>query len=143
MAAVRLLCLLRAPWPDWAGLSWAGLSWAGLGWAGWAGLGWDLLTLQRAALALPWHLGRGGSQERMSQAANLHIPHTNFLYCIPKVKMSHLPMVKETLFSFVKILPRLFFPKCGIQDPATLERLTVHLKESQHIKTIISKIFFF
>ena len=49
MAAVRLLCLLRAPWPDWAGL----------GWAGWAGPGWDLLTLQRAALALPWHLGRG------------------------------------------------------------------------------------
>ena len=57
--------------------------------------------------------------------------------------MSHLPMVKETLFSFVKILPRLFFPKCGIQDPATLERLTVHLKESQHIKTIISKIYIF
>ena len=53
VAAVRLLlCLLRSPWPDWAGLGWAGL--------GWAGPGWDLLTLQRAALALPWHLGRGG-----------------------------------------------------------------------------------
>ena len=36
----------------------ARLGWAG--WAGWAGPGWDLLTLQRAALALPWHLGRGG-----------------------------------------------------------------------------------
>ena len=37
VAAVRLLCLLRAPWPDWAGLGWAGL--AGLGWLGWARLG--------------------------------------------------------------------------------------------------------
>ena len=33
VAAVRLLlCLLRSPWPDWAGL-------ARLGWAGLAGLG--------------------------------------------------------------------------------------------------------
>ena len=29
VAAVRLLCLLRAPWPDWAGLGWLG--WARLG----------------------------------------------------------------------------------------------------------------
>ena len=67
MAAVRLLCLLRAPWPDWAGL------------AGLAGLGWARLGSADAAEGGPGPaLAPGPRQDHREDVSSCKLAHATY-----------------------------------------------------------------